>query len=146
MRKTILASALAAGLFAASAGPALAAPPEQETIPLVCDNGESFDVTVSGAGSFTPGRIVDGHGVLVPIEFGDFMFRAVLPDGSVIEQSLEDADLKGGGNVANHNPRETLTCTFAETFTLPEYDPEFDLPAGTVVTFGGSVSGYLVGR
>ncbi|GAA4406530.1 hypothetical protein GCM10023168_21540 [Fodinibacter luteus] len=60
----------------------------------------------------------------------------------MIEQSLEDADLKGGGNVANHNPRETLACTFADTFTLPEYDPEFDRPAGTVVT-GGSVTGYL---
>ncbi|GAA4406527.1 hypothetical protein GCM10023168_21530 [Fodinibacter luteus] len=68
------------GPFAASAGPALAAPPERETITLVCDNGESFDVLVSGAGSFTPGRIVGDHGVLVPIEFGDFMFPACPTD------------------------------------------------------------------
>lgn len=146
MRKIILASALAAALFAASSGPALAAPPERETIPLVCDNGESFDVLVNGGGSFTPGRIVGERRVLVPIEFGDFTFRAVLPDGTVVEESSEDADLKGGGNVAAHNPRETVTCTFTETFTLPEYDPEFDLPAGSVVTFGGAVTGYLVGR
>ena len=146
MRKVILASALAAGLFAASSAPALAAPPERETIPLVCDNGESFDVLVTGNGSFTPGRIVGENGVLVPIAFGDFTFRAVLPGGEVVEESSEDADLKGGGNVADRSPRETVTCTFTETFTLPEYDPEFDLPAGTVVTFGGSVTGFLVGR
>jgi hypothetical protein len=146
MRKTILGAVVAAGLLAAGAIPATAAPPEREVIPLVCDNGESYDVVVNGNGSFTPGRIVGDTRVLVPIAFGDFAFRAVLPDGEVIEDSLDEGESKGGGNVAMRNPRPTVTCTFSETFTLPEDDEEFGLPAGTEVTFSGSVTGYLTGR
>jgi hypothetical protein len=146
MRKTILGAVVAAGLLAAGAIPAPAAPPEREVIPLVCDNGESYDVVVNGNGSFTPGRIVGDTRVLVPIAFGDFAFRAVLPDGEVIEDSLDEGESKGGGNVAMRNPRPTVTCTFSETFTLPEDDEEFGLPAGTEVTFSGSVTGYLTGR
>ena len=144
MRKIILASAFAAGLVATGGGAANAAPPEPEVIPLVCDNGQSFDVRVNGNGAFTPGHIVGQTSVLVPIAFGDFFFRAELPSGEVIEDSFDEVDLKG--NVANRNPRDTVTCTFSETFTLTEDDPEFDLPAGTVVTNGGSVTGFLVGR
>ena len=146
MRKTILGGVLAVGLMAAGAAPATAAPPEPEIIPLVCDNGESFDVVVKGNGSFTPGRIVGANRVLVPIAFGDFAFRAVLPGGEVIEDSFDDAESKGGGNVAMRNPRPTVTCEFSQTFTLPEDDEEFGLPAGTEVTFSGSVTGHLTGR
>ena len=144
MRKIILASALAAGLVATGSGAASAVQPEREVIPLVCDNGESFDVVVNGNGSFTPGRVVGESSVLVPIAFGDFTFRAELPNGDVIEESFDEVDLKG--NVVNRNPRETVTCAFSQTFTLTEDDPEFDLPAGTVVTSGGSVTGFVVGR
>ena len=144
MRKIILASALATGLLATGSGAANAAPPEREVIPLVCDNGQSYDVLVNGNGSFTPGRVVGETSVLVPVAFGDFTFRAELPNGEVIEDSFDEVDLKG--QVADRNPRETVTCSFSQTFTLPEYDPEFDLPAGTVVTSGGSVTGFLVGR
>ena len=146
MRRTILASAFAAGLIAAGSAPAIAAPPEREVIPLVCDNGQSYDVVVSGNGSFTPGRIVGSTGVLVPIAFGDFAFHAELPDGTEIHESSDDVDLKGKGNVQQRNPRATVNCTFSQTFELPEYDAEFDLPAGTIVTFSGSVTGFLTGR
>ena len=144
MRKIILASAFAAGLIATGGGAANAAQPEPELIPLVCDNGQSFDARVNGNGAFTPGHIVGENGVLVPIAFGDFTFRAELPNGDVIEESFDEVDLKG--QVANRNPRETVTCDFSQTFTLTEDDAEFDLPAGTVVTSGGSVTGFLVGR
>lgn len=146
MRKTILGPVLAAALMAGGVGPATAAPPEPEIIPLVCDNGASFDVVVNGNGSFTPGRVVGSTGVLIPIAFSDFGFRAVTPDGEVIEGTFPDEDLKGGGNVVRRNPRPTVTCTFSNTFTLPEDDPEFGLPAGTEVTFSGTVTAFLVGR
>lgn len=146
MRKTILGTVLTAALVASGAGPATAAPPEPEVIPLVCDNGDSFEVVVNGNGSFTPGRIVGSRGVLVPIGFGNFGYRAVTPDGQVFEETFPEEDLKGGGNVAKHNPRPTVTCTFSETFTLPEDDPEFGLPAGTEVTYSGTVTAFLVGR
>ncbi|MCE0488142.1 hypothetical protein [Ornithinimicrobium sediminis] len=146
MRKTILGPVLAAALMVGGTGAATAAPPEPEIIPLVCDNGHSYDIVVNGNGNWTPGRIVGSTNVLVPIAFGDFGFRAVTPDGDVYEETFPDEDLKGGGNVAQRNPRPTVTCTFTETFTLPEDDPEFGLPAGTDVTFSGSVTAFLVGR
>ena len=101
---------------------------------------------VNGNGSFTPGRIVGSTGVIVPIAFGEFWFHAVLPGGEVVEDTLEEGESKGGGNVAKRSPGPTVTCTFEQTFTLPEDDPEFELPAGTEVTFGGSVTGFLTGR
>ena len=146
MRKTLLGAALAAGLLAVGAAPATAAPPEREIITLQCDNEETYDIVVNGNGSFTPGRIVNSTGVLVPIAFGDFTFSAVTPDNEVVVGSLDEGESKGGGNVAIHNPRPTVNCTFEQTFTLVEDDEEFGLPAGTVVTFGGSVTGYLTGR
>lgn len=146
MRKSILGPVLAVVLIAGGVGPATAAPPEQEVISAVCDNGQTFDVVVNGNGSFTPGRIVGSTGVLVPIAFSDFGSRAVTPDGEVFEETFPGEDLKGGGNVAQRNPRPTVTCTFAQSFTVPEDDPGFGLPAGTVVTFSGTVTGFLVGR
>ncbi|MFZ5869607.1 MAG: hypothetical protein ACOYXW_03610 [Actinomycetota bacterium] len=143
-RKTVIA-VLAGALVLSGASAATAAPPEREVIPLVCDNGETLDVVVNGMGEFTPGRVVGSNQVLVPISFGDFTFTAVPPGGGPVTDTFPGSS-KGGGNVEARNPRETITCTFEETFTLEEDDPELGLPAGTVVTFSGSVTGYLTGR
>lgn len=146
MRKVILAPAVAAALVATGTAPALAAQPEREIIELTCDNGETFEVVVNGNGDFTPGRLVGSTRVLIPIAFGDFTFEAVLPSGEVISGSEPGTDAKGGGNVARRNPRPQVTCTFQDSFTLTEPDDEFGLPVGTVVTFGGEVTGFLTGR
>lgn len=142
MRTTLSLVCTTAALVVGGATAATAAPPERETIPLVCDNGMSYDVEVNGNGSFTPGRIVGSTGVLIPTAFGDFAFRAVLPDGTVVEDSDPSVEAKGGGNVAR-SPRPTVTCTFSATETLTEDEEGF--PAGTVVTFSGSVTGFLTG-
>lgn len=146
MRRAIVMPILAAGLLAGSASPATAAPPERETFTLKCDDGRVVEVEVNGNGAFTPGRIVDDTGLILPTSFGDFVFTAVLPNGTVIEGSEPGGEQKGGGNVERRSPRPTVTCTFAASFTLPEDDPEFGLPAGTVVTFSGQVTGFLTGR
>lgn len=143
MRKTIIVSAaLAAALVTGGAQAASAQPPEQEIFTLDCD-GETIDVAVSGQGAFTPGRVIGTTQVLLPITI-DVSFTAVLPDGEVIEESFFDE--KGGGNVAARNPRPTVTCTFEESFVLEEDDPELHLPAGTEVTFGGTVTAFRTGR
>jgi hypothetical protein len=142
MRKAIIAAALAAALITGGAQAASAQQPEQEVFTLDCD-GQTLEVAVSGQGLFTPGRVTGTTQVLVPITF-DISFRAVLPDGEVIEESFLDE--KGGGAVAARNPRPTVTCTFEESFVLEEDDPEIGLPAGTEVTFGGEVTGFLTGR
>lgn len=111
MGRTILGTVLAATLIAGGTGVASAAPPEQEVIPLVCDNGESFDIVVNGHGHWTPGRVVGSTNVLVPTGFSDFGYRAVTPEGDVYEDTFPGEDSKGGGNVAQRNPRPTVTCT-----------------------------------
>ena len=146
MRRAIIVPAITAALIAWGAPLATAAPPEQETFELVCDGGQTFEVVVNGNGAFTPARVLGSNQVLIPISFGDFTFTAVLPDGTVIEDSEPGGEAKGGGNVAQRNPRPTVTCTFEDSFVLEEDDPEFGLPAGTVVTFGGDVTGFLTGR
>ena len=145
MRTITLAMAMAAALLSTGAAPALAAP-EVETFELSCSNGESFTVEVNGGGSFTPARLVASTRVLVPISFGDFAFEAVTPDGDVFSGTEPGEDAKGGGNVAARSPRPQVTCTFEQSFTLEEPDPEFGLPVGTEVTISGSVTGYLTGR
>ena len=118
--------------------------PSKRSSRCVYDNRESCGVVVNGNGSFTPGRIVSKSSVLVPIAFGDFTFRAELPNGAVIEES--STRWTSRASVANRKPREPVTCAFGQTFALPEDDPEFDLPAGTIVTSSGSVTGLVVGR
>jgi hypothetical protein len=146
MGKSILGTALAAALVVGGATAATPAPPEREVIPITCGNGESYEIVVQGNGAWTPGRIVGSTGVLVPIAFS-FEFTAVTPppDSTIVEMEFPP-DLKGGGNVAARNPRATMDCWFTETFTLDEYDEEFDLPAGTEVTTTGTVTAFLTGR
>jgi hypothetical protein len=142
MRRAITVTCVTAALVVGGAATAAAAPPEQEVIPLLCDDGNTYDVVVSGNGQFTPGRLVGSNGVLVPTAFGETTFRAVTPSGEVVEET-EPASAKGGGNVTERNPRPTVTCTFELTETLTE---EVEgLPAGTVVTISGEVTGFLTG-
>ena len=142
MRRAITLACTTAAIVVGGAATAAAAPAEQEVIPLVCDDGNTYEIVVSGNGDFTPGRLLGSTGVLVPTSFGEITFSAVPPGGEPIEMT-EPASGKGGGNVSAHNPRPTITCTFEAEFTLEE--AEDDLPAGTVVTISGSVTGFLAG-
>jgi hypothetical protein len=54
MQKGFIVPAVAAAILGGGAQLASAAPPEQETVPLVCDNGDTFTVVVNGNGAFTP--------------------------------------------------------------------------------------------
>lgn len=146
MRRAITLSAITAACLAVGTPAAMAAPPERQIFTLVCDNGQTFDVVVNGNGQFTPGRIVGSTGVLVPVSFGDFFFRAESPAGEELAEGSFPGSAKGGGNVAQRNPQPTVTCTFEETEVLEEFNEEFGLPAGTIVTFGGEVTGFITGR
>ena len=141
MRKLAMVP-VAAALVVGGASLAAAAPPEPEVIPLVCDNGETYEAVVKGRGEFTPAHLGD-HQVLVPIAFGDFVYTATPPDGDPVTVR-EPGSAKGRGNVADRNPRETLSCTFSGSFTLAV--EEEGLPAGTVVDFSNEVTAVLVGK
>lgn len=106
----------------ASAAPANA--PNAETIPLECDNGESYTVVVNGNGNFTPGHIIDGDGgVLIPVAF---TFEVTDADGTVLFDSIaKKGQMKGLTG-------DLIVCTFSETFE------EF--------TFTGTVKGFVTPR
>ncbi len=146
MRAFTFMSITAASAALLVAPPASAAPPsERETFELDCDGDRHLAVAVnSGNGAFTPARVVGTRRMFIPIEFGEFYFIATSPSGEVLAEGGEPGDTKG--HVAAHSPRPKLTCGFEESEVLTEDDPEFGLPAGTTVTFGGEVTGFLTGR
>jgi hypothetical protein len=138
-------SAVSAAALLVTPAASAAPPSERETFDLQCDGGRELVVAVnSGNGAFTPARVVGSRQMFIPIEFGDFFFRATSPEGEVLAEGSEPGEAKGA--VSGHNPRPTLTCAFEETEVLAEDDPESGLPAGTTVTFGGEVTGFLTGR
>lgn len=140
---TVLAATAAACLIAPAASGA--PPAERETFELDCDSGGTLVVAVnSGNGAFTPARVVGTNRMFIPIEFGEFYFIATSPEGEVLAEGSEPGEVKG--QVGAQSPRPRLTCSFEESMVLPEDDPEFGLPAGTTVTFGGEVTGFLTGR
>jgi hypothetical protein len=134
----------AAALVVGGAATASAAPPGQEVIPLDCGSAGTFDIVTNGNGMFTPGRRLDSTGVIVPTSFGEFTLSA---NGTVV--ATDPGSAKGGGNVASNNAHPSVSCTFSLTETLAEDQevvPGVVLPAGTEVTFSGSVTGFLTGR
>jgi hypothetical protein len=144
MRRALMVAAAAAALVVGVAPLAAAEPPERETVLLDCDNGQTYTALVNGNGAFTSARVVDSIQVAVPVTFSDRTFTAVLPDGTVIEDSDPSVESKGGGNVQARNPQVTLRCTFELTTVVEEGD-DAPFPVGTEVTFSGVVTGFVPG-
>jgi len=143
--KRLLAVACSAALFAAIPSAANAVPNGGERFDLVCNNGHTYQVaTNKGNGDWTPGFILGSQQRIIPTSFGDFHFRATAPDGTVLFEGTEPGNAKGGGHVKVNRPR--VTCSFEQSQVLTETDPESGLPAGTTLTFGGSVTGFLTGH
>jgi hypothetical protein len=135
MKKSI---AVAAGLGVAAAlsiAAPSAADPKGETIPLVCDNGVTYAVTVNGNGAFTPGHDADSTSQLIPTSFGEFHGVITDSNGTVIDEFTDPAMTKG----SSAKPRRTsLSCTIniVEQFE----DPELGL---LTFTGTGTVEGFL---
>jgi len=132
-----LASALAITALSAAlaGGTALAAPveaPNAETIALDCGEAGTVDVVTNGNGEWTPGHLLDGNGVLVPLSFGEFTGVVRDAEGNVIDEFTEPATSKGR---ARARGRERVTCTFTLTFTED----------GITATVTGSVTGFMAG-
>lgn len=123
----LVALGMASTLVVGAAGAA----PNSEVVPLECDNGQSYVVEVNGNGEFTPGRVVGGTAVLVPVAFGDFTGTVRDESGNVVETFTEEGATKGRSAKGVKNP---VTCTFEFTEVSDGSDPEF--PEG--YTFEGS--------
>lgn len=110
---------------------AASADPKSELVPLECDNGKSYVVAVNGNGEFTPGHVVGGTAMLVPIAFGEFTGTLRDENGDVVETFTEEGATKGQSAKGVKDP---VTCTFEFTEVSDGSDPEF--PEG--YTFEGS--------
>jgi hypothetical protein len=132
-----LASALAIAAFAAvcTAGAAPAAPtnaPNATIVSLDCGPAGAFDVVVNGNGEWTPGHLLSGNGVVVPLSFGEQTITVRDPEGNVVDEATEPATAKGR---ARARGRERVTCTFSATFE----------DEGLTITVTGSVTGFMSG-
>lgn len=149
MRRAITVTSAATAIVLAGATAATAAPPdEREVIPLVCDNGQTYFVEVNGNGAFSPGRDVGSTRVLVPISFGPFEFGVDIPPLGDPETFVDETrEVKGSGKAGAQ--RDIISCTFTESELLTEETVLEDgsvVPAGTVLTFSGTVTGFVTGR
>ena len=130
LTRVIAAAGVIAGIAAA---PAFGAP-QQELIPLECDNGNSYVVAVNGNGDFTPARDTESTSVFVPLSFGDFTSTVTFPDGTSITET-EPGGAKGKGNPGK-NADNLVTCTFS--FEGTEDGVHFE--------GSGSVTGFITPR
>lgn len=135
---TAAAAALSAGLLAAPVGADPVNGRNSELVPLTCDNGQTYDVVVSGSGEFTPGHVVGSNAVLVPVAFGEITATA-LPSGETA--FVEPPSTKGQSG----KKKDLITCSFEFTFPVsPEEAEEFGLPADTTAVHGvGTVTAFV---
>lgn len=114
---------------------AAGAAPNSEVVPLECDNGQSYVVEVNGNGEFTPGRVVGGTAVLVPVAFGDFTGTVYDENGDVVDTFTEPGPSTKGQSAKG--VKDPVTCTFEFTEVGDGSDPEF--PEGYTFEGSGSV-------
>ena len=102
--------AVAAGMTVLGVGGVAAADPKGELIPVVCDNGATYQVLLAGNGEFTPGHDVASNSNLVPTAFGEITFTVTDPEGTVTTETNPPVS-KGSSS----RPRATtVSCTFHE--------------------------------
>ena len=129
-RSALLVAGVAIATTLGSAS-AASADPKGEVVPLVCDNGTTYQVALNGNGAFTPAHDLASTSILVPISFGEFHGTLTDSDGNVIEEFVDPPMTKG--NSGKRARATTTSCTFSVTDTFD--DPELGL-----VTFSGQGS------
>lgn len=123
-----------------TAGSAIAAPQDAFEVTLDCDNGESYDVVVTGNGEFTPARDQNSTLVLIPVAFGDFTGTLFDDEGNEVDSFTEEGTTaKGSGK-----QKRDAVCTFEFTEVSDGSDPEF--PEDFVFVGSGSVVVKFSGR
>jgi hypothetical protein len=142
MRRTIrrFASLLAITAIAAAlpAGTAAAAPvnaPNAQIVALDCGDAGTFDVVVNGSGAWSPGHLLDGQGVVIPVAFGEETVTVRDAEGTVVDEFTNPAMTKGNGKARARN-RTPVECTYSLSFT----------DDGNTITVTGSATGFLPGR
>ena len=125
-------AALGAGFTAVPVSAAPSNAPNATVVALDCGSAGTFDVVVNGNGEWTPGHLLAGNGVVIPLSFGEQTVTVRDAEGNVIDESTEPATTKGR---ARARARERITCSFSATFE----------DEGLTITVTGSVTGFRSG-
>jgi hypothetical protein len=125
-------AALSTAVVAAAAPAAPVNAPNAQEFTLDCGDAGTLVVVVNGNGPFTPGHLVDGPGVGIPVAFGEATIVVRDAEGNVIDEFTEPGTTKGR---ARARGRERVTCAFTDSFTED----------GVTVTISGSVTAILSG-
>jgi hypothetical protein len=108
--------------------------PAAFVVPLVCDDGASYEVVVNGNGEFGVGHDLASNTILIPTAFGPF--RGVITDdeGNVLDEFTEPPSTKGNSTKGRQT---SISCTFVidDTFTDPEFGVLHFHGEGSVVGF-----------
>lgn len=98
----------AAMLAAVSATAAHADPKKADVLTVHCANGQTFDIRVFSNGTWSPGLLTEGNGVVRPVAV-DITGTFIPADGSDPETFSESASKNIGAKT------QTTTCTFSES-------------------------------
>ena len=131
MERRLVGGLCALGMASALGSGTAGADPKTPAIPVVCDNGQTYDVAVNGAGQFTPAHDIDSNTILVPVSFGPFTGTVRNAQGQVVDTFTDPPSEKGQ---AAKGLKDAVNCTYSFTEVSDGSDPEF--PAG--FTFSGT--------
>lgn len=132
-RRTFARLLVAGGLTLGIAAAPAIADPKGETFPLVCDDGNTYQVTTNGNGEFTPAHDADSTRTFVPLAFGEFSGTVTDAQGNVVDSFSEPGVAKGQ---SGKNAKGTINCTFSFSGTED----------GLTFSASGSVTGYATPR
>ena len=133
-RAALIVAGLVIASSIASAG-AVSADPKGEVVPLVCDNGVTYQVAVNGNGEFSPGHDLASTSVLVPTAFGEFHGTVTDSAGNVVDEFTDPAITKGSSGDQARATTTTCTFTVTDTFQDPELGPLTFTAEGSVTAF-----------
>lgn len=128
------ALALLGGVGTAAADPSNA--PAAFEVPLDCDNGASYLVTVmeQGPHAFSPAHDTASNTTLVPTWFGEQQFVITTDDGTVVPAEPEP-EIAKGSSTKDRSTSVSCTFTFDVTFTDPDLGVLHVHGTGSVIGF-----------
>jgi hypothetical protein len=130
-RRSLIAVGAAAAIMGALAMTASAAKPERETVNLDCGaDGVMTASVVPGDGQWTPAKLLNGGGTIIPVAFTDQHATFTDNDGNTFNEDAPDVFKNAPPN------KDLMTCSF----TL-----DFEEEGGSG-TFSGVVTAWIAGH
>ena len=127
LKKLATVAAAAALIVAVPATAAQADPKKGDTFTLDCDNGQTYGITVFSNGTWSPGLLTDGNGVVRPVALN--VTGTFTPTGGVPQVVFEEESAKNIGSKT-----ETTDCTFNES--APEEGGTFTIEGFVTIVVG----------